>query len=654
MICPKCGTENKNTATFCQKCGEKLVRSSHIFKAPTSLRVDGGSSGGSPPVTRKQPQYDTADREALIAADNVKSPDSGSMLPPPPETLKDGRYLILKQLGAGGMGRVFLARDTTMDFRVVVKEMLPFYTTREDKEYLETRFKEEAKLLFRLKHQGLPRGTDYFMEQGRSYLIMEFVEGKDLERVAQDYPRAQVEKKEAVLWMWSVLDILRYVHSQDPPIIHRDIKPANIMLDNKGGIFLVDFGVARALGKNTLTSVGTPGFASMDHFTGDYSASSDLYSLGASFHYLLSGENPQDRKNFLFPPLNKYRNDIPDGLQLIISRMLAMKKEARYLKAEEVMTDLAVIIKGITGEEPPGFGFSLNAITAPSKPSDDIPDATKTPSKSSGSMRPLARPMSRSSGTLEKKSSGRVSLPTGGETPPTAAVRPSDSIKSPVREDTPVIPVAVKTDTARIAREESIPPQNIPPVQQQSPPAAVPVPKTPVKKQNKTLQHIIIILLMLVIPSCWVVSKVAKHIMKNVKEQNQQYNPPVDEKQLEKEIEKEVESKVSKELPLPKGKLDPDRVRTYLKNNPRTINMKDKNGIAPLHKAVAADQPEIVLLLLDKGAKVDIIDNDGRTPLHYAALMGNTKTVRSLLSKPQNINAKDKKGLHGTSLFRGG
>ena len=633
MICPQCGIENKNTATFCQKCGRKLVRSSDIFKAPTSLRVDGGSSGGSVPVTRKQPQPGAEDREVLIASDNVKSSDS--MLPPPLETLKDGRYLILKQLGAGGMGRVFLARDTTMDFRVVAKEMLPFYTTREDKEYLETRFKEEAKLLFRLKHQGLPRVTDYFVEQGRSYLIMEYVEGKDLERIAQDYPRAQVGKKEVVLWMWSVLDILRYVHSQDPPVIHRDIKPANIMLDTKGGIFLVDFGVARALGKNTQTSVGTPGFASMDHFTGDYSPSSDLYSLGASFHYLLSGENPQARKNFIFPPLNKYRNDIPDGLQLIISRMLAMKKEARYTNAEQVMTDLALIIKGITGEEPPGFGFSINAVAAPSTPTNDLTGTSKsksaTPSKSSGSMKPVARPLSRSSGTLEKKSSGRVSLPTGGGDRSRGIAEPSGS----VAPEATIPPAPVKPASGRISIEPPTPRQSVSAPIQQNLPDSSAVPKVPVKKTNKTLQHIIIILLMLVIPSCWVVSKVAKHIMKNAKDQPR-YNSPVDEKQIEEEVEKEigkqVDKQVNKDLNDSQGKIDVERVRIFLNKNPRMVNIKDKNGIAPLHKAVTADQPELVKLLLDKGAKVNITDNDGKTPLDYARVLNNPK-MADLLKK---------------------
>lgn len=654
MICPQCGIENKNTSTFCQKCGRKLVRSSDIFKAPTSLRVDGASSREAAPVTKKQPPID---REALIASDNVHSSDS--MLPPPPETLKDGRYLILKQLGAGGMGRVFLARDTTMDFRVVVKEMLPFYTTREDKEYLETRFKEEAKLLFRLKHQGLPRVTDYFVEQGRSYLIMEFVEGKDLEKIAQGYPKAQVPKKEAVIWMWSVLDILRYVHSQDPPIIHRDIKPANIMLDNKGGIFLVDFGVARALGKNTLTSVGTPGFASMDHFTGDYSASSDLYSLGASFHYLLSGENPQDRKNFLFPPLNKYRNDIPDGLQLIISRMLAMKKEARYTRADEVMTDLAVLIKGITGEDPPGLGYSISAPAAPPKPSDDIVDTAGSESKTpAGSSRPVARPMSRSSGTLERKSSGRISMPTGNGTPAPLTAKPSGSIIPPAGEETPQIPIPVpapipapapvKPASGRIARDEPAPRQNVPPVVMQTPPPAAPIPKAPEKKKNKTLQHIIIILLMLVIPSCWVMSRIAKHVMKNVNNNQQQYNSPVNEKEIEKQVEDEIGKenfkKMHEELNAKGGKVDKDKVRSYFEKHPKMINSKDDKGFAPLHKAVAADQPEVILFLLNKGAKVDIKDNDDRTPLHYAALLGNPRIIKALLSKPQNIDAKDNKG----------
>jgi serine/threonine protein kinase len=99
-----------------------------------------------------------------------------------------------------------------------------------------------------LKHLNLPRVTEYFTESGCLFLVMDYVEGENLERVAEKHPDNRITVEEYLNWMIVVLDILKYLHNQNPPIIHRDIKPANIMLTGNGDIYLVDFGVARAGG----------------------------------------------------------------------------------------------------------------------------------------------------------------------------------------------------------------------------------------------------------------------------------------------------------------------------------------------------------------------------------------------------------------------
>ena len=275
----------------------------------------------------------------------TNSSQSG-ILVPLPDTLKDGKYQLLHQIGSGGMGRIFLAEDTMMNTNVVIKEMLPFFSTLEDRNEAMERFKREAKILYRLKHNNLPRVTEYFTENRNMYLVMEYVEGEDLETIIEKRALKRITVEESIKWMTEVLNILKYLHNHQPAIIHRDIKPANIMLTKHNEIYLVDFGIARSMGSFSLTRTGTPGFASLEHFTGKYCPASDIYSLGATFHYLLSGDNPINRQDFKFPLLSKYRDDIPDKLQKILGKMLQVQKEDRYSKVEDVLTDL----ENITGE----------------------------------------------------------------------------------------------------------------------------------------------------------------------------------------------------------------------------------------------------------------------------------------------------------------
>lgn len=345
MVCPFCGAKNREQASFCISCGRKLTTKAN------SLQTQGVT--GARTTMKPAPStlhYSSSSVTAKVLSQGTKAGTPSVSLNI--QSLRQGRYNIIRQLGEGGMGRVFLARDTALEYPVVVKEMLPQFTNRQQKEYMEKRFKEEAKLLFRLKHLSLPRVTDFFMENGSSYLIMEYVEGKNLEDTVKSRKDKKISTDECLDWMKATLEILKYLHNQNPPIIHRDIKPANIMLTRNDQIYLVDFGVARTVGSGTFTHVGTPGFASLDHYTGKICESSDLYSLGATFHYLLSADDPRNRKDFDFPPLNTYRNDLPDGLQLIFSKMLAMNKDDRYVSAEEVLKDLDDMVWGVPIKTP--------------------------------------------------------------------------------------------------------------------------------------------------------------------------------------------------------------------------------------------------------------------------------------------------------------
>lgn len=292
------------------------------------------------------------------------------------------------------MGRVILAEDTMMNFPVVVKEMLPNFSDEKDREYKEKRFKEEARILFRLKHPCLPRVTEFFTEDGSMFLAMEYVEGENLQKLLKSRPGMRIEVDEALNWMGSVLDVLKYLHNQDPAILHRDIKPPNIMLTTAGEILLVDFGIARTLEATAYTHIGTPGFASLDHYTGNFSPSSDIYSLGATFHYLVTGSNPRSRKEFDFPPLSSFRDDVPPEVDKIFQKMLELKPKNRYQKAEEVMEDIKKFKTKLSGKNPPDEEKTedIPAEAAKSHKTDELPaveakKAAVEPKAASGSLK---------------------------------------------------------------------------------------------------------------------------------------------------------------------------------------------------------------------------------------------------------------------------
>ncbi|MCD4784659.1 MAG: protein kinase [Candidatus Eremiobacteraeota bacterium] len=318
MICPICGTSNKEDTVKCTKCGLILSpgKIGALRKAEENLRTSKKKKVSS----RSFPMY-----------------------------LGKGRYLVKKKLASGGMSRVLLAKDSKMDCFVVVKEMLPFFQDDKDAEYLVNRFQEEAKLLYRLDHPRLPKVKDYFTEEDRLYFIMQYIDGKTLAKIALNRPGQRIKMEEGLKWMMEVIEILSYLHNQDPPVIHRDIKPHNIMLDKSKRIYLVDFGIAREVTgqAGTGTTVGTFGYASPEHFTGKFLFSSDLYSLGATFHMLLSGSDPRERPPFEFPPLSEYRNDIPPGLEEIFNRLLQKDRKKRYRTVNELKKDYYTILSGV-------------------------------------------------------------------------------------------------------------------------------------------------------------------------------------------------------------------------------------------------------------------------------------------------------------------
>ncbi len=295
LYCDNCGAANPPTARFCQFCATLLP-----FKYTT-----------------------------------------GSL---PDQTLLAGRYQLLSRIGQGGMGAVYKAADTRFNNRpVAIKEMSSTGLPPARLAEAEAAFEREAHLLADLLHPNLPRIYEHFTENDRSYLVMDFIEGQTLEEYLEQIGGGPLPVDQVVKWAEQLCDVLNYLHTHQPPIVFRDLKPANVMISESGHIFLIDFGIARIFkpGKQHDTvALGSPGYAAPEQYGKAQSTPrSDIYSLGALLHHLLTGIDPSEQP-FFFRPASQVNPAVDPALNALLQQMLAMDSEGRPSSAQEVLNAL--------------------------------------------------------------------------------------------------------------------------------------------------------------------------------------------------------------------------------------------------------------------------------------------------------------------------
>lgn len=257
-------------------------------------------------------------------------------------TLLSQRYRIGGVLGQGGMGAVYLADAEALGSKkVAVKEMVPWGLPPGELDQAVAQFKKEAAFLAGLEHPNVVRVTDFFVEEGKHYLVMDYIQGETLQEKMTGRGRP-FHWYELCGWVESLMDVLEYLHNQSPPIIFRDLKPSNIMISSDGRLNLIDFGIARSAcqGEKTTTflrGTGTRGFSPIEQYGNQQGTDhrSDIYALGATLYYLMTATLPPDAvervsRRAVVVPLSNRCPDSPPELDSVVEKAMALAAEDRY------------------------------------------------------------------------------------------------------------------------------------------------------------------------------------------------------------------------------------------------------------------------------------------------------------------------------------
>jgi len=246
------------------------------------------------------------------------------------------RYHIQEVIGVGGMGSVYRARDLhfpNVVKLVAVKEMINLAPDPLVRQTIIQNFEREANLLATLNHPSIPRIYDYLSQDNRSYLILEFIHGKDLEAVITD-SNGFLPEDQLISWAVQLCDVLEYLHGHKPdPIIFRDMKPSNVMINHNGDVVLVDFGIAKTFQSGQKgTMIGTEGYSPPEQYRGEATQFADLYSLGATLHHALTRRDPRLEPPFSFAerPIRRINPNISSELEAVVNTALQYNPSERF------------------------------------------------------------------------------------------------------------------------------------------------------------------------------------------------------------------------------------------------------------------------------------------------------------------------------------
>jgi outer membrane protein assembly factor BamB/tRNA A-37 threonylcarbamoyl transferase component Bud32 len=261
------------------------------------------------------------------------------------------RYAIQEVIGIGGMGSVYRARDMhfpNVTKLVAVKEMINSAPDPLVRETIVQNFEREANMLATLHHTSIPRIYDYFSIESRSYLVLEFIHGKDMEAIISD-ANSFLREEQVLTWAIELCDVLDYLHKHKPdPIIFRDMKPSNVMINNNGDIMLVDFGIAKSFQSGIKgTMIGTEGYSPPEQYRGEATPSADIYALGATIHHALTRRDPRLEPPFSFAerPVRRINQAVSPEMEAVVNMALEYNPEGRFRSAADMKQALATVAR---------------------------------------------------------------------------------------------------------------------------------------------------------------------------------------------------------------------------------------------------------------------------------------------------------------------
>lgn len=234
----------------------------------------------------------------------------------PGRVLQGGRFTVVRQLAFGGLSAIYLAQHKNKELVVLKEAVVPASADQQSRLKAVELFDREAKFLIKLSNPNIAKVSDYFAEEGRNYLVLEYIRGQDLRQlVKQNGPQSELE---VVKWSIQVVGILQYLHTQRPPIIHRDLTPDNLVRRDDGHIVLIDFGAANEfVGTATGTLVGKQAYIAPEQLRGKATTQSDIYALGGTMFFLLTGRDPEalsaSRPKELVPTISDELDELVDA-----------------------------------------------------------------------------------------------------------------------------------------------------------------------------------------------------------------------------------------------------------------------------------------------------------------------------------------------------
>jgi len=275
-------------------------------------------------------------------------------------TLHDGKYIIEKALGQGGFGITYYAYHTKLKEYVAIKEFfINGYCVRNtqnrtvilqgmEKDMFEKyreKFLEEARMLHKLNHTGIVKVMDFFDENGTSYFVMPFIQGKPLQKIVEEHGKLSFEM--AVNYVAQVCEALDYLHKRKPSILHRDVKPDNIIITPDNRAILIDFGSAREFIQDQIpnhTITVTHGYAPPEQYNSQSpkGAYTDIYAVGAVLYFIITGKTPlyaPSRLQEKLPDPKKFVPKLSDAANRTIMKAMAIQSEERYQNVDELMRE---------------------------------------------------------------------------------------------------------------------------------------------------------------------------------------------------------------------------------------------------------------------------------------------------------------------------